>query len=221
MSTVCIYLLHTQNLQSPTDEIAQNNMSFRPRIAITLGDPAGVGPELGAKLLADPNNRARADLIVLADKSEVEAAAAVAQVTIPIADQAGPDSVQVLDDGTAPTTPIERGKISVEAGARTLYQLQRAVALVNTGKADAIVFTPLNKTSLHMAGMHEEDELRWFAMHMGHEGTTSEINIIPGLWTSRVTSHVGIKDVSARINKHGVKNAVELLHSLLYVLQNY
>jgi 4-hydroxythreonine-4-phosphate dehydrogenase len=180
-----------------------------------MGDPAGVGPELAAKLLADPQNRARADLIVLADKSEVEAAAAVAQVNIPIADAAGPESVKVLDDGTAPTTPIERGKISIEAGQRTLYQLRRAVALVNEGKADAIVFTPLNKTSLHMAGMHEEDELRWFAMHMGHEGVTSEINIIPGLWTSRVTSHVGIKDVSGRINKNGVKEAINLLHSLL------
>jgi 4-hydroxy-L-threonine phosphate dehydrogenase PdxA len=123
--------------------------------------------------------------------------------------------VKVLDHGTAPKSPIERGKISKEAGERTLYQLKRAVALVNDGKADAIVFTPLNKTALHMASMHEEDELRWFAMHLGYEGTTSEINIIPGLWTSRITSHIGIKDVSSRINKNGVKNAVELLHNLL------
>lgn len=189
--------------------------TFRPRIAITLGDPAGVGPELAAKLLANPQNRARADLLVLADRCEVEAAASVANVTIPISEVAGPESVKVLDDGTAPTISIGRGKVSKEAGERTFHQLKRAVAMVNRDEADAIVFTPLNKTSLHMAGMHEEDELRWFAKHLNHDGTTSEVNIIPGLWTARVTSHVAIKDVSSRISKSTVFDAVELLNNLL------
>ncbi|KAJ5692666.1 hypothetical protein N7462_002089 [Penicillium macrosclerotiorum] len=182
--------------------------TFRPRIALTLGDPAGVGPELAAKLIADPWNRQRADLLILADRSEVEAAAATANVLIP-------DDVHILDDGTAPKIPIQRGKISKEAGARTLHQLKRAVVLVNRDEADAIVFTPLNKTSLHMAGMHEEDELRWFAMHLNHQGTTSEVNIIPGLWTARVTSHVAMKDVSSRISKATVCESIELLHHLL------
>lgn len=189
--------------------------TFRPRIAITLGDPAGVGPELAAKLLANPQNRARADLLVLSDRCEVEAAASVANVTIPISEVAGPESVKVLDDGTAPTISIEQGKVSKEAGERTFHQLKRAVAMVNRDEADAIVFTPLNKTSLHMAGMHEEDELRWFAKHLNHEGTTSEVNIIPGLWTARVTSHVAIKDVSSRISKSTVFDAVDLLNNLL------
>ena len=60
----------------------------------------------------------------------------------------------------------------------------------------AIVFTPLNKTSLHLGGMTEEDELRWFAKELHCDGVTSEINIIPGLWTARVTSHIGIRDVA-------------------------
>lgn len=182
--------------------------AHRPRIALTLGDPAGVGPELAAKLIADPRNRERATLLVLADRSEVEAAANVANVTVP-------DDIEILDDGTAPQSPIEVRKVSKEAGERTFHQLKRAVALVNQGEADAIVFTPLNKTSLHLAGMHEEDELRWFAMHLNHDGFTSEVNIIPGLWTSRVTSHVGIKDVSSRVSREGTSGAIKLLHQLL------
>lgn len=53
-------------------------------------------------------------------------------------------------------------------------------------------------------------------MHLNHTGFTSEINIIPGLWTARVTSHIGIKDVSSRISQNGVHHAIELLNDLLF-----
>jgi 4-hydroxy-L-threonine phosphate dehydrogenase PdxA len=189
--------------------------TIRPKIALTLGDPAGVGPELAAKLLADPKNRAAADIYVLADRSEVDAAAAIAGVEIPIADEPSADAVTVLDDGTA-TVVIPPKQVSKEAGERTLHQLRRAIAMANAGEVGAIVFTPLNKTSLHLGGMHEEDELRWFAKELHHDGVTSEINIIPGMWTARVTSHIGIKDVAARITRTGVTDAIRLLNDLLH-----
>lgn len=201
--------------------ILDTQSDYRPRIALTLGDPAGVGPELAVKLLADPKNRQRADIFVLADLSEIKAAEAAAGVTIPISSKAGPDSVQVLDDGTAPITPIPVQTESLEAGERALHQLKRAVAMASRGEIDGICFTPLNKTSMHLAGMQEEDELRWFAKTLGYEGFTSEINIIKGLWTARVTSHIGIKDVAGRIKKEKVAAAIELLHTLLYVSHSF
>ncbi|GFZ51171.1 hypothetical protein JCM24511_08929 [Saitozyma sp. JCM 24511] len=187
----------------------------RPRIAVTLGDPSGVGPELAARLLADPRNREAADIFVLADVSEVQAAAAIAGVTVAISDRPGPDFVAVLDDHSAPSVPIPRGVVSREAGERTLHQLKRAVAMANDGLVGAIVFLPLNKTSLHLGGMHEEDELRWFAKELSYDGFTSEINIIEGLWTARVTSHVGIKDVASRIKASTVTDTIGLLNTLL------
>ena len=167
-------------------------------------------------MLADPQNRARADLIVVADRSEVEAAAAGANVTLPpITERPGRDSISVFEDGSAPAVPIPRGVASKEAGERAMHQLRRAIALANKDEADAIVFTPLNKTSLHWAGMDELDQLRWFATHLHHEGPTSEINISPTLWTSRVTSHAALKDVSSLITKEGVIDSIQLLHTLL------
>ena len=187
----------------------------RPRIALTMGDPAGVGPELAARLLADPRNREKADIYVLADQSEVEEAARPVGVDIPCASRPSPGTICVLDDHSRPFEAIPRGKVSQVAGARALHQLDRALALAKQGKIDAIVFTPLNKTSLHMAGMHEEDELRWFAKSLEHHGHTSEINIIEGLWTARVTSHVGIKDVAQRVTKQSTYDAITLLWILL------
>jgi 4-hydroxy-L-threonine phosphate dehydrogenase PdxA len=191
------------------------NYAKRPRIALTLGDPAGVGPELGAKLLADPQNRAKADIFVLADLSEVNAAAALAGVTVPISEVAGPDGVQVLDDGSCPAIPFTLRKETKEGGERSLHQLRRAMDMANRGEIDAIVFTPLNKTSLHLAGMGELDELHWFVKYFKHDGFHCEINVIEGLWTARVTSHLGIKDVAANVTEKSVADAIELLNTLL------
>lgn len=95
-----------------------------------------------------------------------------------------------------------------------MYQLKRALKMVQSAEIDAIVFAPLNKSSLKLAGMTEEDELRWFAKQLNHEGTTSEINIAGPLWTGRVTSHIALGQVAERINQKSVSRSIELLHRL-------
>ncbi len=186
----------------------------RVRIAMTIGDPSGIGPELAVKLLADPANLAKADVCVLASPAEVSAAAAEAGVTVPLA--AAPDATHAAAIGSRLSDRIvERKTVSREAGERAKADLLDALDRFQTGAADAIMFTPLNKTALHLAGMNEEDELRWFAKTLGYAGTTSELNFVPGLTTSRVTSHIALKDVSARINARSVLEAIRLLHQVI------
>lgn len=194
----------------------QQQRPRKPRIAVTLGDPSGVGPELIAKLLSDPANLAKADVVLLADESELEAAAIDAgNVQVPVADGlTSTNVVQVWDDGTAEQFHSKRGEVSEASGSRCIHQLKRALKMVEAKQVDAIVFGPLNKSSLKKAGMTEEDELRWFANQLAFGGTTSEINIAGPLWTARVTSHIGIEDVSARISKDSTLEAIELLHRL-------
>jgi 4-hydroxy-L-threonine phosphate dehydrogenase PdxA len=195
--------------------VTQLQKPTRPRVAITLGDPAGIGPELIAKLLSKPENLAKADIYVLADRSEFNAAVADAGgVKIPISDVAGPNGVQILDDSSAPAKPFARAEVTKEGGARCMHQLQRGLDLAEAGEIDAIVFGPLNKTSLKKAGMTEEDELRWFAKQLQFKGTTSEINIAGPLWTGRVTSHVGLEKVAAMITKESTLKAIQLLNRL-------
>lgn len=189
----------------------------KPRVAVTLGDPAGVGPELIAKLLSNPRNLDKADIFLLADRSEFQAAVADADnVDVPVSDVAGAHGVKILDDSTAPLQPTTRAEVSKAGGARCMYQLKRALRLAQAGEIDAIVFAPLNKSSLKKAGMTEEDELRWFANQISFTGTTSEINIAGSLWTARVTSHIGIEEVAARITKQSTLKAIRLLQRLRY-----
>ncbi|KAK2610043.1 hypothetical protein N8I77_003502 [Diaporthe amygdali] len=190
--------------------------SRRPRVAVTLGDPAGIGPEIVAKLLNDPKNTQNADIFLLADQTELDSAIqAAGNVEVPISHKADSDGIRLLDDRSASSFgTIPAREASRPAGQRTIHQLRRAVELARNGHVDAIVFAPLNKSSLKAAGMHEEDELRWFAKQLSFTGTTSEINICGDLWTARVTSHVGIEKVAGLVTKESTLKAIELLHRL-------
>jgi 4-hydroxythreonine-4-phosphate dehydrogenase len=186
----------------------------RPRIALTTGDPSGIGPELVARLLADPANLERADLSVLASEAELRAAAAELGTAVSLA--ARPDAAHASAVGSPlADRRVERGVVSREAGERARADLVEALAMYERGEVDAIMFAPLNKTALHLAGMDDEDELRWFARILGHEGVTSELNVTPGLTTSRVTSHVPLKDVAAGISARAVLDATRLLHQVV------
>ncbi|MEJ5914461.1 4-hydroxythreonine-4-phosphate dehydrogenase PdxA [Pseudokineococcus sp. 1T1Z-3] len=186
----------------------------RPRIALTLGDPSGIGPELVAKLVADPANRGRVDFLVLASEAELAAAAAEAGVEVPVAAAASADAVAALGSDLA-DAPVDRGRVSVEGGRRAMADLESALGVYERGEADAIVFAPLNKQALAMAGMKHEDELRWFADRLGWTGTTSELNLVPGLTTSRVTSHIPLSEVASCISAHKVAEATRLLHTVV------
>lgn len=187
----------------------------RPRIALVMGDPAGVGPELAAKLLARPSTLADAEVYVLADAAELADAARTAGVEVPLSAVPAPGFAVLLDDNSAPAEAIPAQQVSAEAGARAMHQLTRALDLANDGKIDAIVFTPLNKTSLKLAGMNHEDELRWFAQALGHDGVTSELNVLEGLTTARVTSHIPLSEVAGFIKAPAVTAAIQLLDETL------
>ncbi|KAL5360637.1 hypothetical protein BJX96DRAFT_175490 [Aspergillus floccosus] len=196
--------------------LAHSSLPRRPRIAVTMGDPSGIGPELVAKLLANPKNRQRVDIVLLADESELRSAIADAGgVDVPISSEAaGPNAIHILDDNSAASFLSTRGEVSKSSGARSIHQLKRALELAQASDIDAIVFAPLNKSSLKLAGMKEEDELRWFANQLDFQGSTSEINIAGPLWTSRVTSHIGLEEVAPRITKETTLRAIELLYRL-------
>ncbi|WP_017547107.1 4-hydroxythreonine-4-phosphate dehydrogenase PdxA [Nocardiopsis prasina] len=190
----------------------------RPRVAITLGDPAGVGPELIAKLLSRPENTEAADIVLISDPDELRSAGEDAGVPIEYGDAGS--GLPVLHDNSA-ARPVgseagfERRKATEAGGRWALANLAVALDMVKDGRVDAILFAPLNKSSLHLAGMAENDELRWFEEVLGVDSFTSELNVLPGLWTARVTSHVSIADVHSGITRDNVVEAGLLLDQVL------
>ncbi|MBE2997124.1 4-hydroxythreonine-4-phosphate dehydrogenase PdxA [Nocardiopsis sp. HNM0947] len=188
----------------------------RPRVAVTLGDPAGVGPELVAKLLARRENTAAADIVLVSDEAELRAAGADAGLPVEYSTEPGSGLPLLHDNGAArPAEPFERRRATAAGGRWALANLGLALDMVKDGRVDAILFAPLNKSSLHSAGMASNDELRWFEEVLGVESFTSELNVLPGLWTARVTSHVSVADVDAGITRENVNRAGVLLDRVL------
>ncbi len=114
-----------------------------------------------------------------------------------------------------PQPSVAPGVLSADAGAHSLDALRDAARLLRLGEIDAFCYGPLNKQALKLAGMKHEDEMRFLIAETGYTGPAGEINIGPDFWTSRVTSHVPISEVSRLLSEEGIVAAAELLNNAL------
>jgi len=192
----------------------------KPRIAVLLGDPAGVGPEMGVKLLARAANRDAAELLLVAPPSVLAGGERLANARLDVlAAQPGealrfaPGRITHLVQPEPGAAPL--GECSVPAGRAALQALATATDLARDGAVQGILFAPLNKHSLRLAGMDEEDELRYMQARFGVTGFTCEFNITDKLWTSRVTSHVPLREVADLVTQEAVGEAVHIIDAAL------
>lgn len=172
---------------------------MKPTIALFTGDPAGIGPELVDKLLADPGTLAKADVILIGQRGQVRV----------------PDGVRWHDWAGADAPAFPRAQATADNGRYMLQGLAVGARLAQSGAADAFCFAPLNKGALRAGGMHQEDELRWFSELLAFDGICGELNVLENLWTARVTSHVALKEVSELLAPHKVADAIGMIHGAL------
>jgi 4-hydroxythreonine-4-phosphate dehydrogenase len=187
----------------------------RPLIALAMGDPAGISPELTARLLADAEIRAEANIVAIGDLRILAEGATVAGIEL---------DVEVCQDFRAPTTcpifvdlghldggVVKTGMASAEGGRFALANFRRALELAMEGHVAAVCFTPFNKISMKMADAGYGDEITFTADFLSQTRPASEFNILDGaLWNARVTSHVPLKDVAAQITHKSVLGAIRL-----------
>jgi len=108
---------------------------------ISAGDPAGIGPEVTVKALAQPEVRELADLVVAGDPAQL--AAVARSLGLPV-----PERVEPAGDAGA----VEPGRVSAAGGEAAVAAVKRAVELVRSGDASALVTGPINKEALRAAG---------------------------------------------------------------------
>lgn len=194
----------------------------RPLIALAMGDPAGISPELTAKAVSLPEVRQAADLIVFGDRRLLAEGAAVAGLVLDldiVADGAPlprPHGRPLFVDlGNLDPATVRRGEVSLAGGRSASQNFRRALALGGSGEADAVVFTPFNKQAMRLANPGYDDEIRFTAEALGVDGAASEFNILEGLWNARVTSHVPLSGVSALVTREAILRGLDLTNDAL------
>ncbi len=192
----------------------------RQKIAIIPGDPAGIGPELVAKLLHHDGVQQSADILLVGDAHLWQRGAAQAEMTLALrsiaSEQlAGFSGCAHLDLQTISPDDIKIAEVTKAGGTTALRCLDKAMDLAVDGLVDGILFAPFNKAAMTAAGLNAEDEHRYMARYLGHAGYHSEINVLDDLMTTRVTSHIGLKDVAANITEAGILRAIHLAEETL------
>ena len=195
----------------------------KPTIALTLGDPAGIGPELIAKLLNDPANLQQGNIVLIGDPWLWEAGQKAAGLTVgtqaiaslaEVRAAAGDKPLFVAVDSVAPEQ-VRQGQAAASGGASVLRILNLCMDAVLAGQIDAICFAPLNKYAMKQSGMKFEDELHHFANYLKVDTYFCEFNTLDGLWTSRVSSHVPLKDATSLLSKERIEDASRLIYDSL------
>jgi 4-hydroxythreonine-4-phosphate dehydrogenase len=198
--------------------------SDKPVVALTLGDPAGIGPELVARLLGRPETAAQANVVLVGDPwlwAAGQQAAGLQVALAPVSSLAEarlrPDTTRaafVAMDTVRPEQ-VHRGQAEAAGGASVLQVLDRCMDAARGGEIDAICFAPLNKQAMKLGGLAHEDELHHFAEYLGVRGYFCEFNTLDGLWTSRISSHVPLSEVPKYIEKQRIVDAATLIYRSL------
>ena len=188
----------------------------RPTIALAMGDPAGVSPELTAKLLCLEEVRAAANIVVFGDRRILEEGAKVAGLTLdvsyvsPEADFDATLRPVVIDLKHLSPSDVKRGEATAEGGAFALENFRRALVMAQQGKADAVCFTPFNKKAMRYVYPGYDDEIRFISEVIGFNGHAREFNVLGKLWNARVTSHIPLAQVASTISVEGILSELAL-----------
>lgn len=197
-----------------------STVSKKPVVGITMGDVAGVGPEIIVKSLQNESIYDQSHPIVIGDATMVKRAADSLNMDITIR-KAGKHSdfrtvfgeIACYDLNLLTEGP-EFGQISAEAGNAAFEYLRAAVELSNDGRIDAICTAPLNKEALHKAGHNYPGHTEILAELTGTRNFSMMLST-PHLKVIHVTTHVGIIDAINMITPDRVYNVIKLAHDTL------
>jgi 4-phospho-D-threonate 3-dehydrogenase / 4-phospho-D-erythronate 3-dehydrogenase len=190
-----------------------------PRLAITMGDPAGVGPEIiikACQALAPRLDKGELRLLVIGHRSALEAARAIFDGPAGIAEVAdGPDwpDLAFLPAGEE-REPVRFGQVSAEAGRFAYLAVERAVGLAQAGRVAGMVTAPLNKEALNLAGYHYAGHTEMLAALTGVRGSVMLL-AHGSMRVSHVTTHVALADVPRLLTPERLRRVIDLTHQAL------
>jgi 4-hydroxythreonine-4-phosphate dehydrogenase len=189
----------------------------RPLLAITLGDPAGIGPEVILKALQHEKVFARARPLVIGDARILERAATWlggAPLAFEVVGKAAsgryqPGTLTLLEMHNADPSQIPPGKISASAGKAAVEYVFAACDLATAGEVDAVVTAPLNKEAMHLGGYAYPGHTELLTERTQAK-KVSMLLVGPKLRVVHVSTHVSLQEAIRRVTRARVREVIEI-----------
>ena len=189
----------------------------RPRVAITMGDPAGVGPEVALKALRDPEVYEHCRPVVFGTRAALEREPAARGLELALdpdltRDDARPE--RILVHPVSEIEPPPYGEVSPEGGELAVAAVRAATQAALAGRIDALATAPLNKASMREAGYPHAGHTELLA-DLCDDPEVSMLLIGPQLRVAHMTTHIALEDVPARITAERLETVVRIASEML------
>jgi 4-hydroxythreonine-4-phosphate dehydrogenase len=196
------------------------NSPVKPRVGITIGDPAGIGPEIALKSVADTQVREACLPVIIGDAEELRNQARKLGLACdyPVISendllQAGSVEPVICDTGSA-TEPVEWGVASAAGGRAAIRAIEAGARLCLRGNLEAIATAPINKEALRLAGSAFPGHTEMLASLCG-AGDVLMCFFAGDLRVFLLTIHMSLADAIKAITKERVASAIRLADSEL------
>ncbi len=204
----------------------------RSRIAVTLGDVAGIGPEVTLRALDDPRVREACDFVIVGDPVVATRAAGLIQSSRAVVDcpslemaleEAGPERIGVWNPMEQSVAEVPPGRVHAEAGRAAHDWLIAAIDAALAGRVDGITTAPLSKAALHAAGIDYPGHTEILAERCGAARHAMMLYVPPGgvvqgpvgLGIAHVTLHTSIASVPRLLSTERVCETIDLVDHFL------
>lgn len=190
-------------------------MTQRPVLAVTMGDPAGIGPEIAVRALLDPEVRAVSRSFLIGDMRVFQRALSACGLTAELHPIAGPEAladragvIDVLHQDSADPDAVQMGQVQALGGQAAYAAIRGAIDLAMAGRVDGVATTPINKESLKAAKIPFIGHTEMFAEHTGAREEMTMFTI-SGLKIFFLTRHMSLLDACRSITSERVEKGID------------
>jgi 4-phospho-D-threonate 3-dehydrogenase / 4-phospho-D-erythronate 3-dehydrogenase len=189
-----------------------------PTLALTMGDPAGIGPEIVLKALMEPSTFRACRPVVVGSSAVMRNAATALGLPVEVVTVEGPAAAHysagttcVVEVETGAQGLVEQGLVSAQAGDMAFRAILRAIELARQGEVNGVVTAPIHKEALHAAGHPFPGHTEIFAHYTGSRQVA--MMLVEGvLRVVHVSTHVSLREACDLVTTERVAEVIRLLH---------
>lgn len=191
---------------------------MKPIIAISMGDPNGIGPEVALKSLKSSNLK-NSIPVLIGSRRVIQYYSEKFDIKLPFKTLTGRDGLEtgsvylldLIDEAEFEPNP---GELSKEAGSLAMQAVQKGIELCLNGQANALVTAPISKEAIHKAGYGVPGHTEFLAEKTGTEKVVMVL-ASDDLRVALATIHIPLKDVANSIQKEKLQGHLRILHESL------